>query len=285
MLKDKDPGAIERREKKLQRYRQYYQNVTKKRQKIKKDTASTDATEKSQHTSKPFSKRADPEKPELQIGTDPQLTTSSSQVEASTKDITQPKLELKRKRSRDYNAKFTKKAYEQASRTLSKEEFENYQETFSAYRAKRAKYAKVGSERLRANALAEDQQAIQRQEHRLEAKRVRQRKKNFGTFLSVGPTTRKSHGNLKIGDDETLKGLLEQPIDSASRREIVNRLKSRERNRNSFKEQMALARIGDEKGKEWHDKRTEYNRNYMKKYRIEKKKAKLSDFNPSASPH
>lgn len=276
LLEQNDPAALERQQKKLKRYRQYYQNVTKA--KTQKKTKKDIPAEEVQDKSTPFSKRTDPET-RLQIA-DPTPDPASPEVPIENEE--QRKLEAKRKRSRDYNAQFTKKAEEQARKTLSTEEFEKYQERCNHYRAKRVTYAKTRGQRLKAAKLAGDEQASLRYDHQLDMKKKRYQKKVFGTFLSTGMKLKKP-GNRKVGDDDTLKNLLEQPLDSTTKREIQRRLKRRERGRIDFKRNIIRAKEGDPKGLNWLDRRKEYNKEYMQKYRAEKKKEKVMNNDPPSS--
>ncbi|PWN37792.1 uncharacterized protein FA14DRAFT_19269 [Meira miltonrushii] len=276
LLEQNDPAALERREKLLKRYREYYRNVTKpKKQKKEKGNAA----EGGQDKSTPFAKRADPDT-RLQIGGDPTPDPPPPEVTAETEK--QRRLEAKRKRTRAYNAQFTKKGEEEARRTLPTEEFEKYQARCHNFRAKRLIYAKAGHQRLKAAIQAGDEQASQRYDRQLEMKKKRHEKKKFGTFLSTGLQVRKP-GNRKGGDDDTLKALLEQPLDSTTRQDIERRLKRRERGRIDFRKSVIRAKEGDPKSVEWLEKRKKKNREYMHRYRAEKAKTNLDSKSPSAS--
>lgn len=169
-----DPTAIAKYSKRLSKFRAWYHASGKQKRIAKLTKKDPDNQDKPPS----FSKRA-LQNDSLSAGLD-----AKSQDRGQIKKMTQ--LKKKREYQRRYRNSMSKKAEEEARKTLPPEEFKELQIKIKEFRLKRTTQAKGNYQRTKAKRLKGDEIAMKSYASRLEGKRVREEKQSVGKFLADG---------------------------------------------------------------------------------------------------
>ena len=178
------------------------------------------------------------------------------------------------KKRQSYHAKFTKKAEEEARKTLSDSDYKEYKVRLDRFREKRSGYGKSRNIRIKEARKAGDPKKIKVYTHHLEIKKTKYKQNSIGVFLASDSLS-DHHRQQARGNDGDLYALLQQPLDQSIRKHVEMKLADRQRSRNGYKEKVDLAKDGDPTAKEWLERKRKSSRIATAKYKKAKREARL----------
>lgn len=178
------------------------------------------------------------------------------------------------KKRPSYHARFTKKAEEEARKTLSDSDYKEYQMRLDRYRANRSKYGKTRNNRFKEARKAGDLEKIKAYEHHLQTKKTKYKQNSLGVFLASDSLS--DHHRKQIrGNDADLHALLQQPLDRSTRKHVETKLADRQRGRDEYREKVNLIKSGDPKAEEWLELKRKRGRIATAKYKKAREEAKM----------